>query len=43
MKITRSLAAALALMPGLFAASAAIAGTETNVSSGLTAKVLSLQ
>ncbi len=38
MKIMRNLAATLAVISGLFAASAAIAGTETNVSSGLTAK-----
>ncbi len=38
MKIMRNLAAALAVISGLFAATAAIAGTETNVSSGLTAK-----
>ncbi len=38
MKIMRNFAATLAVISGLFAASAAIAGTETNVSSGLTAK-----
>ncbi len=38
MKIMRNLAATLMVISGLFAASAAIAGTETNVSSGLTAK-----
>jgi YHS domain-containing protein len=38
MKIARNLLAALAVASGLFAASVAMAGTETNVSSGLTAK-----
>ncbi len=38
MKIMRNLAATLAVISGLFAVTAAIAGTETNVSSGLTAK-----
>ena len=38
MKIMRALVAAFAVIAGLLAASAAIAGTETNVSSGLTAK-----
>lgn len=38
MKIVRNLTTAFAVIAGLFAAGAAIAGTETNVSSGLTAK-----
>ena len=38
MKIVRNLTAALAVIAGLFAAGAAIAGTETNISSGLTVK-----
>ncbi len=38
MTILRNLVATLAVISSLFAASAAIAGTETNVSSGLTAK-----
>ncbi len=38
MKIVRNLTAALAIIAGLFVAGAAIAGTETNTSSGLTIK-----
>jgi YHS domain-containing protein len=38
MKFPRSLIAAFAVMASLFTASVAVAGTETNVSSGLTAK-----